>query len=54
MKTKDWLLLGVEAVALCGFISYALYSVGNSVSPFVGTLILATLGYMAVLCHLLR
>jgi hypothetical protein len=54
MKTKVWLLLGVEVAALCGFVSYVLYSVKNQVDPFVGTLILVALGYIAVLCRLLR
>jgi len=54
METNDWLLLGIEATALCGFISYVIYSVKDSVIPFVGTLILVALGYIAVLCRLLR
>jgi len=54
MKTKDRLLLGIEATALSGFFSYVLYSVKNPVNPFVGTLIIVALGYIAVLSRLLR
>lgn len=53
-KTKDRLLLGIEATALCGFFGYVLYTVKKLADPFVGTLILVVLGYIAVLCRQLR